>query len=130
MCDHGEIEVREYILEDGSSPYRKWFDSLDAHAAAKVTVAIKRLERGLVSAIKWLDGIGEYIIDWAPGYRIYLSQDGRNLIILYGGGTKKGQGADIREAKKLYLQYKIRKANVRDTANVKNKNVVQFKKQR
>lgn len=130
MCDHGEIEVREYILEDGSSPYRKWFDSLDAHAAAKVTVAIKRLERGLVSAIKWLDGIGEYIIDWGPGYRIYLSQDGRNLIILYGGGTKKGQGADIREAKKLYLQYKIRKANVRDTANVKNKNVVQFKKQR
>jgi putative addiction module killer protein len=41
--------------------------------------------------VKWFDGIGEYRIDWGPGYRIYLAQDGADLIILYGGGTKKRQ---------------------------------------
>lgn len=26
--------------------------------------------------------MGEYIIDWGPGYRIYLAKDGDTLIIL------------------------------------------------
>jgi hypothetical protein len=53
------VKVEEYILEDGASPYRDWFDALDAEAAAKVTTAMVRMERGLISAIKWFDGIGE-----------------------------------------------------------------------
>jgi len=32
------MEVREYIREDGSNPYQKWFNRLDAQAAAKVSV--------------------------------------------------------------------------------------------
>lgn len=103
------MKVQEYIREDGSNPYQKWFDSLDAQAAAKVTVAKARLELGNTSNIKWFDGIGEYKIDWGPGYRIYLAQEGRQLIILFGGGTKKKQQADINRAKELYQEYKNRK---------------------
>ncbi|MGB5282180.1 MAG: type II toxin-antitoxin system RelE/ParE family toxin, partial [Arenicellales bacterium] len=79
------MEVVEYIKEDGSNPYKEWFDSLNAQAAAKVTVARARLELGNTSSIKWFDGIGEYRIDWGPGYRVYLVQDGKTLIILLGG---------------------------------------------
>jgi len=57
------MEVVEYLKEDGSNPYKEWFDSLNAHAAAKVTVAKARLELGNTSSIKWFDGIGEYRID-------------------------------------------------------------------
>ena len=89
------MEVVEYIKEDGSNPYKKWFDGLNIQAAAKVTVARARLELGNTSSIKWFDGTGEYRIDWGPGYRIYLVQDGKNLIVLFGGGTKKGQRNDI-----------------------------------
>lgn len=46
------MEVVEYIKEDGSNPYKKWFDSLNAQAAAKVTVAKARLELGNTSSIK------------------------------------------------------------------------------
>ena len=42
------------------------------------------------------DGIGEYRIDWGPGYRIYLVRDGKNLIVLFSGGTKKQQQKDNR----------------------------------
>ena len=83
------MKVQEYIREDGSRPYREWFDSLDAQAAAKVTVVKLRLELGNTSSVKWFDGIGEYKIDWGPGYRIYLAQDGKQLIVLFAGGTKK-----------------------------------------
>ena len=103
------MEVMEYIKEDGSNPYERWFDSLNAHAAAKVAVAMARLELGNTSSIKWFDGIGEYRIDWGPGYRIYLVQDGKNLIVLFGGGTKKRQRNDIKKAIELSKEYKLRK---------------------
>ena len=103
------MEIQEYIREDGLNPYKEWFDVLDPIAAAKVTVAKFRLELGNTSNIKWFGGIGEYKIDWGPGYRIYLAQDGNQLIILFGGGTKKGQQSDIEQAKFLYQEYKKRK---------------------
>ncbi len=36
-------------------------------------------------------------------------KDGKELIILFGGGTKKTQKADIKKAKELCEEYKIRK---------------------
>lgn len=103
------MNVEEYILEDGSCPYKAWFDSLDAPAAAKVATAKYRLELGNTSSIKWIGRIGEYRIDWGPGLRIYLIQEGKDLIILFGGGTKKRQQADINQASRLFDEYKLRK---------------------
>lgn len=45
-----------------------------------------------------------------PGYRIYLAQDGADLIILFGGGTKRRQQRDISTAKILNEEYRTRKA--------------------
>lgn len=102
------MKVQEYMREDGSIPFQEWFDSLDTQAAAKVTVAKSRLELGNTSNVKWFEGIGEYKIDWGPGYRIYLTQEGEELIILFGGGTKKDQQSDIDRALELYQEYKMR----------------------
>jgi putative addiction module killer protein len=105
-----KIRVEEYIRPDGSSPYAEWFDTLDAQAAAKVTTAKLRMELGNTSNVKWFAGIGEYVIDWGPGYRIYLAKDGELLIVLFGGGTKRRQQSDIDRAKALYSEYRARKA--------------------
>jgi putative addiction module killer protein len=66
--------------------------------------------------VKWIGGIGEYRIDWGPGYRIYLAKDGDKLIILLGGGTKQRQRNDIDRAKAMWIEYRGRK-----TAPVKTK---------
>ena len=106
--------VQEYIREDGSCPFRYWFDDLDSQAGAKVVTAIVRLELGNLSNIKWIGGgLGEYRINWGPGYRLYLAQDGNELIILFVGGTKKRQQADINEATALLNEYKGRKATAK-----------------
>lgn len=115
------MKVQEYIREDGSNPYQKWFNNLDPVAAAKITVAKSRLELGSTSNIKWFDGIGEYRIDWGPGYRIYLAQDGKQLIILFGGGTKKNQQSDIEKARELYQEYKRRKKEESEKNNPKKR---------
>jgi putative addiction module killer protein len=113
--------VEEYVRQDGSSPYADWFDSLDAQAAAKVTTAMLRMELGNTSNVRWFAGIGECVIDWGPGYRIYLAKDGESLIVLFGGGTKRRQQADIVRAKALHAEYKARKMAPRVGGNAKKR---------
>ena len=115
------LKVEEYLREDASNPYKQWFDSLPAQAAAKVTVAKLRMELGNTSSVKWFDGMGEYIIDWGPGYRIYLAKDGDTLIVLFGGGTKRRQQRDIDRAKELLAEYKARKKAIAASFVGKNK---------
>lgn len=110
-----KITVEEYLREDGSNPYKAWFDSLDVQAAAKVVTAKLRMELGNTANVKWFDGLGEYVIDWGPGYRIYLAKDGDTLIILFGGGTKRGQQRDIDRVKVLLAEYKARKKAMKST---------------
>ena len=61
------LTVVEYTREDGSNPYKAWFDGLSVQAAAKVSVARARVEMGNTSAVKWIGVIGEFRIDWGPG---------------------------------------------------------------
>ena len=103
------MKVKEYVRIDGAIPFSKWFNRLDAQAAAKIVVAIARLEQGNTSNVKWFKGLGEYRINWGPGYRIYLVQEGKELIILFGGGTKRNQRKDIETAAELLQEYKSRK---------------------
>lgn len=60
------FRVEEYITDEGTSPYEKWFMRLDTVAAAKISVAKLKLEQGNFSNVKWLRGIGEFRIDWGP----------------------------------------------------------------
>jgi putative addiction module killer protein len=71
------------------------------------------MERGNLSAVRWFGGIGEYKIDWEPGYRIYLAKDGDTLIMLFGGGTKRDSKPTSTEPK---LSTKSIKHARRDTA--------------
>lgn len=104
------IRVEEYVRADGSIPYRSWFDRLDVQAAAKVTVATLRLGTGNTSNLKSLaGGLAELRIDWGPGFRIYLVQEGGTVVVLFGGGSKRTQQADIERARALLAEYKARK---------------------
>jgi putative addiction module killer protein len=63
----GKIRVVEY-LQEGRSVFEKWFNSLDAHASAKVTTALYRLEQGNLSNVRSIGkGVSEYKIDLAQG---------------------------------------------------------------
>jgi len=84
------LELRYYLTESGKSPFERWFSELDAQAAAKVSVALARLEQGNLSNVKSVgEGVLEYRIKWGPGYRVYFGRDGDLLIILLTGGAKQ-----------------------------------------
>jgi putative addiction module killer protein len=104
------LELVEYLDTDGHSPFSIWFNELDAQSAARITVALNRMEQGNLSNAKGVGaGVLEYRIDTGPGYRIYFSRDGARLIILLGGGTKRRQEKDIEAAQACWADYKKRK---------------------
>ena len=103
------MEIREFIDVDGRTPFAKWFDRLDARAAAKVATALVRMEQGNLSNVKGVgSGVFECRIDSGPGYRVYFGKDGDTLIVLLGGGTKRRQQQDIETARMLWREYKRR----------------------
>lgn len=102
--------VAEYLDSSGRSPFGRWFDNLDATAAAKVSAALYRLAQGNFSNVKGVGGgVLEYRIDFGPGYRVYFGKDGTTVVILLGGGTKKRQSRDIEMAADAWTDYKRRK---------------------
>jgi putative addiction module killer protein len=101
------MRIIEYLSPDGSSPFAAWFNRLDPQAAAKVNVALVRMEMGNLSNLKSVGlGVLEYRIDWGPGYRIYFGRQGDELVILLAGGTKQRQQRDISDAARRWQEYK------------------------
>ena len=91
------IEIREYIDTLGRSPFARWFDGLNARAAAKVATALARMAQGNLSNAKSIGaGVSEYRIDFGPGYRVYFGKDGDTLIILLGGGHQEAPAEGYR----------------------------------
>jgi putative addiction module killer protein len=104
------MELEEYLDGEGESPFGAWFNDLDATAAARVTIAMARMEAGNLSNTKGVGaGVLEYRIDTGPGYRVYFGRDGETLIILLAGGTKRRQQKDIEAAQERWADYKRRK---------------------
>jgi putative addiction module killer protein len=52
------------------------------------------------------EGISEMRIDYGPGYRLYLTHRGTEIVILLCGGDKTTQQKDIALAKQIASQWK------------------------
>ena len=108
--DTAAMRIVEYLDERGRSPFGSWFNNLNAHAAAKITTALVRLEGGNTSSVKSVgSGVHEIRIDFGPGYRIYFGFSGSEIVILLAGGTKKRQDKDIEMAQKRWADFKTRR---------------------
>jgi putative addiction module killer protein len=79
----------------------------DYRAKAKILVKIKMIELGNLGDHKRIDPrISEIRIDYGPGYRLYFTWRGNNLILLLVGGDKSSQIRDIARAKKILERIK------------------------
>lgn len=83
--------------------YARWIDNLrDLQARARVQVRIERLAAGNPGDVRAVgEGVSELRIDYGPGYRVYFTKRGREVVILLAGGDKATQSADIKVALRL-----------------------------
>ena len=105
-----ERQVENYVRPDGSCPFEDWIGSLrDRKTRAKIHARIGRVRLGNLGDCKPVgSGVLELIIDYGPGYRVYLGQVGTKLVILLCGGDKSSQTEDIRKAIEYWEDYKNR----------------------
>ena len=83
--------------------YLDWINDLrDRSRRARIQVRVDRLVHGNPGDHRNLaGGISELRIDIGPGYRVYYTQRGNELIVLLAGGDKSSQQQDIRRAIEL-----------------------------
>jgi len=77
----------------------------DVRAMARILVRIDRLGLGLPGDTKSVGGkVSELRIDYGPGYRVYFTWQGRDIVLLLIGGDKRTQSRDIEKAQTMVEQ--------------------------
>lgn len=86
--------------------FKEWVAGLrDLKARARIDARIRRAEMGNLGDVKPVgDGVSEMRIDYGPGYRLYFTRRGLELIVLLCGGDKSTQTADIKRARKIAME--------------------------
>lgn len=89
--------------------FQRWIERLrDRRAKAKIAARLLRLEAGLFGDAKSVGGgVSELRIPYGPGYRVYYTRRGRDVVILLCGGDKSQQSADIAAAKAMAKEIEI-----------------------
>ncbi len=88
------IEIRK------TEVYALWLDGLrDLNARARIQVRVERLAAGNAGDVKPVgEGVSELRINYGPGYRVYFTMRGCELVVLLAGGDKGTQTTDIKTA--------------------------------
>lgn len=87
--------------------YRDWIDNIkDLSGRARILMRVDRLIHGNPGSYRNLThGVSELKVDVGPGYRVYYTQRGDQLLLLLVGGDKATQPKDIARAIRLAQAY-------------------------
>ncbi len=88
--------------------FRTWERKLkDERARAAIAARLFRLANGLAGDVAPIGGgVSELRIQFGPGYRVYFQRRGQEIVTLLCGGDKSTQQRDIRDAKRLAMEWK------------------------
>lgn len=91
------VEIRK------TDVFVRWLDGLaDPKARARILVRIERLAAGNPGDVEPVgDGVSELRVHYGPGYRVYFTRSGKELVVLLAGGDKRTQAKDIKLAIRL-----------------------------
>lgn len=86
-----------------TAEFSDWLKALaDQDARIAIVARIVRVQSGLLGDFKNLgDKLGEFRVDVGPGYRLYFTMRGREILLLLQGGGKGSQKADIDRARAM-----------------------------
>jgi putative addiction module killer protein len=91
------ITIRE------TEQFKTWIRSLrDRVTQAIINARIRRISGGNFGDSKPVgDNVSELRIDYGPGFRVYFTMRGQEIVILLCGGDKSTQSRDVEAAKQI-----------------------------
>jgi len=83
--------------------FKEWIRGLkDRIAQAVINARIRRVSAGNFGDVEPVGGnVSELRIDYGPGYRVYFTKRGREIVLLLCGGDKSSQSRDVKIARKI-----------------------------
>jgi putative addiction module killer protein len=87
--------------------FRRWLSGLKNHRAkAAIVFRLKQVAAGHWGDVKSVGG-GVSELRWhiGPGYRVYFTRRGAQILLLLAGGDKASQARDIAKAKELAKEH-------------------------
>jgi len=107
MCYDSPKKVLYLNLPNAKEPFRNWINKFSERNRLLIRAYIDRVARGGGKKnIKNIgDGVFEIKIKLGPGYRVYFTKIGNDIILLLLGGDKGTQKRDILLAKKYWRNY-------------------------
>lgn len=84
-----------------ADPFLRWYATLkDWKVRRLVSARIQRLADGQLGDSRgWGGGLWELRIHFGPGLRVYFAYQEGRVVLLLGGGLKRGQDADVARAR-------------------------------
>ena len=100
-------QIRRFLSVDGRDPFAEWRGSIpDSRAQIAIDRRLHRMELGNFGDHRSCrEGVWELRIDLGPGYRVYYALEGRTVVLLLGGGTKRTQEKDIAKACNYWTEW-------------------------
>jgi len=92
---------------EATDEYRDWIDNLkDLRGRSRILMRVDRLIHGNPGSHRNLtQGISELKVDVGPGYRVYYTRHGDDLLLLLMGGDKSTQARDVSRAIRISQAY-------------------------
>lgn len=105
-----ERKLKVYTDSYGKQPFNDWYHGLkDRLARLTITRRLDRVALGNFGDCKSIgQGVYELRIFLGPGYRIYFSEWGQEIVLLLCGGDKSSQKEDIKKAQSYFKDYQER----------------------
>src|SRR5579871_5338203 len=109
-----EQKVIFYRDERGREHFLDWLHELTQKERAIVLDRLTRIRNGNFGDMKPIEGekgLFELRFHFQQGIRAFYGRDGNKIVVLLNGSDKRDQDKAIRQAIKLWNEYKIRKTN-------------------
>ena len=91
-----------------SATFDRWLGRLrDRQAVDRIVARLLAAEDGHLGDVRPVgSGVSEMRIQYGPGYRVYFTTRGAELIILLCGGDKDSQRRDIERARRMATEWR------------------------
>ena len=83
-----------------TTEFQDWLDALsDKRAQIRIVARLRQAEGGNLGDWGAIEGgLSEMRVHFGPGYRLYFTRRGRDLVVVLCGGRKATQARDIKRA--------------------------------
>jgi len=90
-----------------TTTFQRWLGGLtDLRARIAIARRLERLAAGNAGGSKSVgEGVTEMRVDVGPGYRVYYTRRGQQIVIVLAGGDKSSQQRDIQRAQTMAKEY-------------------------